>query len=97
MILITAYSLILGLNFAPSPEAAPVIAQQPIVASANWASGPAEPISLIAGDELGLALFTATPMPTPPKLLARIAAANTAPPSWTVMPSEGSVHFAATQ
>ena len=94
MILSTAYSLILGLNC--TPWAAPDAPPQPTATVMTWAPGPAEPISLIAGDELGLALFAAKPMPTPPKLLARIAAANTPPPSWTIMPRDDSMHLAAT-
>jgi hypothetical protein len=51
---------------------------------------------LVAGDELGMALFASQPAPTPPKLLARIAAANAAPASWTIMSGDNSVHLAAT-
>ncbi|MDP6986744.1 MAG: hypothetical protein QGG74_01750 [Phycisphaerales bacterium] len=93
MILSTAYTLILGLNFAPHP---PVDAAPPPPITSTWASGPAEPISLAVGDELGMALFASESAATPPKLRARIAAANAGPASWTVMPGENSVHLATT-
>ena len=94
MILSTAYSLILGLNI--TPFAAPQAASVPAPVPTTWVSGPAEPILLVAGDELGMALFASQPAPTPPKLLARIAAANAAPASWTIMSGDNSVHLAAT-
>jgi len=94
MILSTAFSIILGLNI--TPYASIETDWHPAAASAITALGPAEPISLIAGDELGLALFSARPTAAPPALIARFAAANTAPPSWTVVPGAGSVHLAAT-
>lgn len=93
MILSTAFSLILGLNITPYAHLdayAPTI--QAVVVTAP---GPAEPISLVAGDEFGLAMFGAEPAPMPPKLLARMAAANTPAPNWTIAPGHGAIHLAA--
>jgi hypothetical protein len=93
MILSTAFSLILGLNIMPYAH---VNTSSPDVrAIPQTPPGPAEPISLIAGDEFGLAMFAAQPAPMPQKLVARMAAANTAAPNWTIAPGNSAIQLAA--
>jgi hypothetical protein len=94
MILSTAFSLILGLNIAPA--AGVHTTPQPPATAHHCHVGPSKPISLVAGDEFGIAMFGSQPAPMPRKLLARMAVAQAAPASWTVMPGENSVHLATT-
>ena len=53
------------------------------------------PLSLVAGDEFGLAMFAADQVAMPPKLLARMAAANVPAPNWTITPGQGAIQLAA--
>ena len=93
MIFSTAFSLILRLNITPYAHVeAPALTATAVTTTAP---GPSTPISLVAGDEFGLEMFAADQVPMPPKLLARMAAANVPAPNWTITPGQGAVQLAA--
>jgi hypothetical protein len=93
MIFSTAFSLILGLNITPYAHVeAPALTATAVTTTAP---GPSTPISLVAGDEFGLEMFAADQVPMPPKLLARMAAANVPAPNWTITPGQGAIQLAA--
>jgi hypothetical protein len=87
MILSTAYALILGLS-SFSAEATP---------TSGWSAEaaivrPSSPVSLAAGDALGMALMESNHDNMPPVLAARLRIASQPMVAWAVMPGEQ--HFA---
>ncbi len=84
MILSTAYALILGLSYQPQPAPAvpAYLATNPTVVR------PSEPVSLAAGDTLGMALMASSSQQVPPLLASRVAIVAAAAPAWTVMPTD---------
>ncbi|MDP7030094.1 MAG: hypothetical protein QF733_07735 [Phycisphaerales bacterium] len=86
MILSTAYALILGLSYQPCPVAS--LPASPPTGGVT-AVRPAQPVSLAAGDSLGMALMASSTQDVPPLLASRLAAVASAPPSWTLMSEDG--------
>jgi hypothetical protein len=84
MILSTAYALILGLSSFQA-ESQTVMPDAVI--------RPASPVSLAAGDALGMALMESNRHAMPPLLASRLAIASLPVVAWATMPDERHLAF----